>query len=94
MSEPFPNIFSSSWLSRWWRRHITRDSLIEFLKSMRLVVPLTVFIWYFAANEQIDSPKGELIPIALQSDDPNRLVRLGAAGDETLDRRNWYGVTG
>src|SRR5947208_15213409 len=84
MSDPFPNIFSTSWLSRWWRRNITRDSLIEFLKSMRLVVPLTILIWYFAANEQLDVEKGQLIPIALKSADPNRLVRMGSMGDETV----------
>src|SRR5437016_3703863 len=82
MSDPFPNIFSLSWLIRSWRRNITRDSLIDFLKSMRLVVP---FADIFAANGvTVENIHPQVIPVVIdtvdqlevpvQPPDPNNLA--------------------
>src|SRR5437763_5622869 len=84
MSESRPPILDYAMARRWCRRTANRESLVDFLKSMRLVVPLTVLIWYFAANEQMETLPGQFIPFTLKSADPNHLVRVGSMGDETI----------
>jgi hypothetical protein len=83
MPDTFGSIFDSSWLRRWWRRHMNRDSIVDFLKTMGWVVPLTLLIWYYAEQEQVDESQ-ELVMIALKSADPKRIVTFGSPGNETI----------
>jgi hypothetical protein len=78
------SILGSSALRRWWRRHSDRESIVDFLKTMVWVIPLTILIWVYAEQEQVSPAAGEQILITLKSADPNRIVTIGHQGDESV----------
>jgi hypothetical protein len=69
---------------RWWRRYMSRESFLDFFKTMLWVVPLTILIWVYAEQEQVAEDKSEVVLIQLRSTDPNRIVTLGNPGNESI----------
>lgn len=60
---------------RWIARATSPPRIIEALKTLSWLAPLTLLIWIYAEREQIDSID-QSIPIEVRSDDPNRFVTL------------------
>jgi hypothetical protein len=63
-------------MRRWWRRHMTRESLSSALRTFAWVAPLTVLIWVYAEREQLALDPNMQVMIEVRSADPNRIVRL------------------
>src|SRR4051812_15684629 len=59
----------------WWRNYFSRDRVMNGVRSLPWVVPLTLLIWVYAEREQV-VPVPVAIPIEVVSTDPNRLVTI------------------
>ena len=71
-------------LRRWGRRNLTREKVIDSLKTAAWVVPLTVLIWFYAEQEQAaEEPRVQAL-VTLKSPDPNRIVTLANPSDESI----------
>jgi hypothetical protein len=57
-------------------RNLTRENLIDALKTLAAVAPLTILIWVYAEREQMGSEPDVSISIEVRSSDPNRIVAL------------------
>jgi len=77
-------MLDSSWLRRWWRRNVSVESFINFLKDMIPVTLLTILIWVYAVNELVYTEPSQPVPIRLTTSDPNRAVTLEGTGNETV----------
>ena len=55
--------------------------LIDFLKTLGWVAPLTVLIWIYAEREQSATREQVTVPIEVRLQEPNRVVRLTDAPD-------------
>jgi hypothetical protein len=57
-------------------RSLTRENIVSFLKTMLLVVPLTLLLWFYAEQEQIETESNVPVAIQVKSSDPSRVVTL------------------
>ena len=55
---------------------LTRENIINNLKTLAWVIPLTLLIWIWAEREQVQPASDVAVPIELTSADPNRVVSL------------------
>ncbi|HEV2294358.1 MAG TPA: hypothetical protein VGR35_10910 [Tepidisphaeraceae bacterium] len=69
---------------RWFADTFAREKMIEMLKQLLWVVPLTLLIWVYAEREQVTKEQNETIPFELVSADPDRLVTLKPPQDSNL----------
>jgi len=70
---------AAQWLAdalRWLRHNFTRDNLIQALKTLAAVGPLTILIWIYAEREGIHPEPDVSISIEVRCSDPHRLVSL------------------
>ncbi len=70
--------------ARRMRRGFTRENLIEFLRTLLWVVPLTILIWIYAEREQIQKEPDVTVEIDARSDDPNRMATLIKPADKNI----------
>jgi len=71
-------------LRAWWRHTFSLASLLNAVKSLIWVAPLSVIIWIYA--EQADTDKQPFtITVSVHSSDPSRVVRLIDPGDAKLN---------
>src|SRR5690606_16712093 len=68
----------------WFGETFSRERIVEMLKQLAWVVPLTVLIWVYAEREQIETRRNETIPFRLVSVDPNRSVVLAPRQDSNV----------
>ncbi|HWB53060.1 MAG TPA: hypothetical protein VG722_02670 [Tepidisphaeraceae bacterium] len=81
MSTRFPNRWRYGGRRRPWQS-ITRENVIDWLRTLAWVVPLTLLIWIWAEREQLArTPSPVAIPIALRTASPNVVVHLKSPGD-------------
>src|SRR5579862_4370701 len=57
-------------------RSMTRERFIDFLKTMVWVAPLTVLIWVYAEQQQVQSMKGITALIAIKDTNPADILYL------------------
>jgi hypothetical protein len=69
---------------RWFADTFSGEKMIEMLKQLAWVVPLTLLIWVYAEREQVTKEGNETIPFELVSSDPNRLVTLKPPQDSNV----------
>jgi hypothetical protein len=70
--------------ARRFRRAFTRENIIDFVKAMAWVVPLTLLIWVYAERETVETEDNFAVPIEVKSTDPNRVVSLVQPPDKNL----------
>jgi hypothetical protein len=61
---------------RWAHRNFTRDNLIQSLKTLASVGPLTILIWIYAEREGVRIQPDISIAIEVRSNVPGRIVSL------------------
>ncbi len=61
---------------KFWRMFSSREKVIENLKTLVWVVPITLVIWIYAEREQVVSPNVTGIPARITSSDPNLYVEV------------------
>jgi hypothetical protein len=67
--------FAAAW-SRWFRRNFTRDSVLDFVKTVIWVAPLSVLIWIYAdQNTSTEEPR-QPIGFEIVLNDPSRVVNV------------------
>jgi len=69
---------------RWFSDTFSGDKVVDTLKQLAWVVPLTLLIWVYAEREQITKLPNETIPFELISLDPNKSVRLRSQQDRNV----------
>src|SRR5687768_10306376 len=69
---------------RWFADTFSAEKMIEMLKQLAWVVPLTLLIWIYAEREQVTKEQNETIPFEIVSTDPNRLVTLRPPQDSNV----------
>jgi len=69
---------------RWVADTFSAEKMIEMLKQLAWVVPLTLLIWIYAEREQVTKEQNETIPFEIVSTDPNRLVTLRPPQDSNV----------
>lgn len=69
---------------RWLADTFSGEKMIEMLKQLAWVVPLTLLIWVYAEREQITKEQNETIPFELISTDPSRRVTLKPPQDSNV----------
>src|SRR5947207_3973050 len=79
-----PSPWSAAAARRWGRKHLTKDKVINALKTAAWVFPLTILIWIYAEQEQAAEEPTVQALISLQASDPNRVVTLANATDESI----------
>jgi len=62
----------------------TKSSVIEGIKTLMWVIPLTLLIWIYAEREQITDDPNIAFPITLHSSDANRVVTLLSPQDQNV----------
>src|SRR4051794_17925404 len=60
---------------RWWRNTFTRANLLEAVKNLAWVGPLTILIWVWAEREQTQEIVLNDVPVQVMSSDPSRFVK-------------------
>jgi len=60
---------------RWLRNTFTRANIVEALKNLAWVGPLTILIWVWAEREQTQDITLNDVPIQVMSSDPARFVK-------------------
>lgn len=60
----------------WTREHLDSERVVDFLKQLLWVGPLTVLIWIYAERQQQFVQPGVAVPVELVSGDPTKAVRL------------------
>lgn len=63
-------------------RWLRRDRVVDFLKSLLWVAPLTLLIWVYAEQEQRTTQPNVPILLNIRSTDPNRIVRVLTRGGD------------
>lgn len=69
---------------RWFTDTFAREKMVEMVKQLAWVLPLTLLIWVYAEREQITPAENETIPFELISPDPDRLVTLKPPQDSNV----------
>src|SRR5688572_23038146 len=69
---------------RWFADTFSGERMVEMLKQLAWVVPLTLLIWVYAEREQITREQNETIPFELVSADKDRLVTLKPGQDSNV----------
>lgn len=69
---------------RWVAEAFSRESIIDSLKTLIWVVPLTLLIWVYAEREQVYRVRGASIPFNLISQQPGKLVRVKPPQDSNV----------
>ena len=69
---------------RWFADTFSGEKLIEMVKQLAWVVPLTLLIWVYAEREQITREQNETIPFELVTGDNDRLVTLKPPQDSNV----------
>jgi hypothetical protein len=59
---------------RWLAETFSAEKMIDMLKQLAWVVPLTLLIWIYAEREQIATLPNETIPFQLVSPDPGNMA--------------------
>lgn len=79
------------WITRFWifdRRWLaetfSREQILDGLRTLLWVAPLTVLIWIYAEREQVTRKRGETIPFELASLDQGKLVSLKPPQDSNV----------
>jgi hypothetical protein len=62
--------------ARKFQRALTRENFMSFIKTMVWVVPLTLLLWIYAEQEQVETESNVPVAIQVKSSDPNRVVTL------------------
>jgi len=62
--------------SRWFRRHFTRESVFDFLKTFVWVAPLSVLIWIYADQNTSEREPTQPIGFEIVLNDPDRVLNL------------------
>ncbi len=87
---PYATPSFSSWRDhftaerRWFADTFSGEKMLEMLKQLAWVVPLTLLIWIYAEREQVTKEQNETIPFEIVSTDPNRLVTLRPPQDSNV----------
>jgi hypothetical protein len=69
---------------RWVAETFARDKMVEMLKQLAWVVPLTLLIWVYAEREQVTKESNETIPFELISPSNDMLVTLKPPQDSNV----------
>jgi len=64
------------------KQYFSAERVLDVLKTLAWVAPLTVLVWVYAEREQLARPTNVSIPIEVRSTAPNRIVRL--LGDKNV----------
>jgi hypothetical protein len=67
---------SSPAVARWFKRTLTRENVVDALKTLAWLAPLTLLIWIYAERQQTETVYDQSIPITIVSGDRNRFVKL------------------
>jgi hypothetical protein len=71
--------------NRFWRLFSRREKVIENLKTLGWVIPITLIVWIYAEREQVVSPPTvSNVPILLRPD-PGRVVEFSGNPDPTVN---------
>jgi hypothetical protein len=62
--------------ARKFHRALTRENFKSFIWTMVWVVPLTLLLWIYAEQEQVETESNVPVAIQVKSSDPNRVVTL------------------
>lgn len=68
----------------WFRYTFSRDRLLNGLRNLLWVAPLTLLIWIYAEREQISPEPNVVVPIEVTTNDPNWVVSLLRPSDPTI----------
>lgn len=81
----FPSI-REFWIfdRRWFADTFSREKLLESLRTLLWVAPLTILIWIYAEREQVARLSAESIPFELVSTKKERLVTLKPPQDSNV----------
>lgn len=67
------------------RLRITREQLLDYLRTLAWVIPLTLLVWIWAEREQLArTPNAVSIPVTLRTTSPNLLVRMISPADQNV----------
>jgi hypothetical protein len=72
---------------RFWRLFSSREKVIENLKTLKWVIPITLVIWVYAEREQVVAPTGpnvSNVPIQINPD-PTRYIELVGNQNPTVN---------
>ncbi|MCC6240509.1 MAG: hypothetical protein IT448_09455 [Phycisphaerales bacterium] len=58
------------------RTHFTHDKIIDALKTLAWVAPLTILIWIWAEREQLDKLVGQTVPIEVRLPGTNKVGNI------------------
>lgn len=59
--------------------------ILNVLRNLAWVVPLTILIWVYAEREQQEKPQTLSVPVIIKSERPDRIVSMMTPGDRTLN---------
>src|SRR5215467_7594925 len=81
---PFSDTFSyyASATRDWFRSHLTREALLDGVRTGAWVIPLTILIWIYAEQQQRTEEKKLPVLINVKSTDPDRIITLPRRGDD------------
>jgi len=66
--------------NRFWRFFSSREKMVEGIKTLAWVIPLTLLIWIYAEREQVVTPNISNVVVNVRSNDATRYVET--AGPE------------
>src|SRR3954467_3445784 len=67
-----------------WRERFSRENVMNSLRTLAWVVPLTILIWIYAEREQLATEPVVIIPIDVKTTAPNRVVTLISPADKNI----------
>jgi hypothetical protein len=84
MSSLFSNRWRYAGPRRPWRS-ITRENLIDWLRTLAWVIPLTLLVWIWAEREQLaHTPSPVAIPVTLRTTSANVVVHMITPADKNV----------
>lgn len=70
---------------RWPWGPITRESTIDFFRTLAWVIPFTLLIWIWAEREQLArTPSPVAIPVTLRTNSPDMVVHIISPADKNV----------
>jgi hypothetical protein len=73
-----------AWFRGYADEHLSREQVGAGLQTLLWVAPLTVLIWIYAERQQQDVRPGVVLPLAVVSGNPTKVVRLTSPSDGNL----------
>ena len=73
-----------AWYRGWTRRHLGREQMSAFFKTLLWVGPLTALIWVYAERQQLARKPQVTRPVEVVINDPTKVVRIMKPADKNV----------